>query len=169
MKTEFSYSIKSFPRPAAFTLIELLVVISIIAILAGLAFPAVNGAIESGRKAQARNDVHQIASAIRTFKLEYKKLPEPGSEIRVLVGEDVDGQNPKRLVFLEPKNARGTPPKAGYLDGKMYDPWGNEYVITLDDDFDNKITYNGTEYITQVIVESPGDENLKRKPINNVQ
>jgi prepilin-type N-terminal cleavage/methylation domain-containing protein len=158
-------------RANAFTLIELLIVISIIAILAGLAFPAVNGAIESGKKAQARNDVNQIASAIRNFKLEYKRLPTPGTEIPVILGENVDGQNPKNLVLLEPKNAKGDPPKGGYRDGEIYDPWGQSYEIILDDDYDNKIEHNGETFFTQVIVESKGgaESQKNRKPINNVQ
>jgi type II secretion system protein G len=165
-------------RFAAFTLIELLVVISIIAILAALAFPAVNGALDSARKAEARNDVNQIANALRNFKLEYKRLPAEGTEIAVLRGENVDGQNPKQLVFMEMKNARGNPPKKGYQDGQFYDPWGLAYVVVLDggtQDSDgrinSKITRNGTEYITQVIVESEGGlpSQQNRKPINNVQ
>lgn len=160
------------PKPrAGFTLIELLVVISIIAILAGLALPAMNGVIESGRRAQARNDVNQIASAVRNFKLEYKRLPSPGTEIPVLLGENVDGQNPKGLVLLEPKNAKGDPPKGGYKDGEIYDPWGEPYQIILDEDNDNKMEHNGETFFTQVIVESPGGPPGKenRKPINNVQ
>ncbi len=165
-------------RFAAFTLIELLIVISIIAILAALAFPAVNGALDSARKAEARNDVNQIANALRNFKLEYKRLPAEGTEIAVLRGENVDGQNPKELVFMEMKNARGNPPKKGYQDGQFYDPWGLAYVVVLDggtQDSDgrinSKITRNGTEYITQVIVESEGGlpSQQNRKPINNVQ
>ena len=59
----------------AFTLIELLVVISIIAILASLGFPAVNGAIDSARKARAGSDVAQIATAVVAYEVEYGRLP----------------------------------------------------------------------------------------------
>jgi prepilin-type N-terminal cleavage/methylation domain-containing protein len=45
----------------AFTLIELLVVIAILGILMALLFPAVDGALEGARRAQASNDVTQIA------------------------------------------------------------------------------------------------------------
>ncbi|MFM8981956.1 MAG: type II secretion system protein, partial [Spartobacteria bacterium] len=54
-----------------FTLIELLVVISIIAVLAALAFPAVNGAMDSARKARAKSDVAQIATAVVAYETEY--------------------------------------------------------------------------------------------------
>jgi prepilin-type N-terminal cleavage/methylation domain-containing protein len=145
----------------AFTLIELLVVIAIIAILAGLGFAGMQGAMESSRKAQARNDVHQIASAVKAYLLEYGGLPESGKVIGSLTGE-----NPKRVVFLEAKTAKGTPPKAGLAGGTMYDPWGAEYVIKLDDDYDNKIDHKGAKHFTTVVVETRSPDG---KTINNVQ
>ncbi|MDD5350382.1 MAG: type II secretion system protein [Chthoniobacteraceae bacterium] len=52
------------PRPPkGFTLIELLVVISIIAVLASLAVPAVTGALVKGQLIQAVNNVRQIHMA----------------------------------------------------------------------------------------------------------
>ena len=56
-------SLRRFASNAsAFTLIELLVVISIIAILASLAFPAVGGAMDSAKKTTAKNAAEQIAN-----------------------------------------------------------------------------------------------------------
>ena len=147
---------------SAFTLIELLVVIAIIAILAGLAFPAVQGAMESGKKAQARNDVHQLAAAVKAFQLEYGRLPTTatGSDqavdnsavITVLIGSN-NTLNPRGIIFFEPKMARQG---RNGLDGGIYkDPWGNAYSFTLDTDYDNKI---GTNFTT-VIVTSPGGTN----------
>ncbi len=63
-------------KPAkAFTLIELLVVILIIAILISLLFPAFSAVRESARKTQARNDMTQIISAIKSYQVEYQKYP----------------------------------------------------------------------------------------------
>jgi len=148
-------------RPAAFTLVELLVVIAIIITLAGLGFGGLQGAMESSKRAQARNDVNQIASAVKAYQLEYGRLPEAGQEIAQLTGE-----NSKKIVFLEAKAAKNN--KGGIADGKMYDPWGGEYTITLDDDYDNKMDHRGGTHFTTVIVETtpPGDN---AKPINNVQ
>jgi prepilin-type N-terminal cleavage/methylation domain-containing protein len=58
-----------------FTLIELLIVIIMIAILAGLLFPAINGAQNQARKVQAKNDVTQIVSAVNAYYTEYGKYP----------------------------------------------------------------------------------------------
>ncbi len=146
-------------KHSAFTLIELLVVIAIIAILAGLGFAGIQGALESSKKAQARNDVHQIASAVKAYLLEYGRLPDSGSVMATLTGD-----NPKNVVFLEAKNAKGAPPKGGLSqDGRtMYDPWGEEYVIELDEDYDNRVR----NQLTTVIVETTAPDG---KAINNVQ
>ncbi len=153
-------------RPAAFTLIELLVVIAIIAILAGLGFPAIQGALNSGKKAQARNDVHQLAAAIKAFQLEYGRLPSTstGSDspsadnaavIEALTGSNA--LNPRGVVFFEPKVAKAG---KGGLDGGVYkDPWGNAYTIMLDTSYDNKISAFGQTNFTTVIVSSPGGTN----------
>jgi prepilin-type N-terminal cleavage/methylation domain-containing protein len=156
----------SVHRAAGFTLVELLVVIAIIAILAGLGFAGMQGAMESSRKAQARNDVHQIASAVKAYVLEYGRLPESSQVIQSLTP---DG-NPKKIAFFEAKNAKGTPPKGGLSPDKsqMFDPWGKAYVIKLDDDYDNKVEHNGATHLTTVIVETTTPAPDEKK-INNVQ
>jgi prepilin-type N-terminal cleavage/methylation domain-containing protein len=58
---------KTTRKHAAFTLIELLVVISIIAILAGLAMPAMTGVLLSGKQTKAANNARQIGLALRLF------------------------------------------------------------------------------------------------------
>jgi prepilin-type N-terminal cleavage/methylation domain-containing protein len=147
-------------RPAAFTLIELLVVIAIIAILASLAFPAVQGALEQGKRAQARNDVNQLATAVKAYQLEYGKLPGSGTTdgaapsdlMTTLTSSNTN--NPRGIVFFEPKIAKAG---KGGLDGTTYkDPWGNAYTITLDYNYDNKIDMLGQTNFTTVIVTSPG-------------
>jgi prepilin-type N-terminal cleavage/methylation domain-containing protein len=156
---------------AAFTLVELLVVIAIIVILAGLGFAGMQSAMESGRKAQARNDVYQIATAVKAFQMEYGRLPgtatadgpAPADLITTLTSSN--SQNPRGIVFFEPKMAKGG---KGGLDGTVYkDPWGNPYTITLDYNYDNKLTTNGTHFTTVIVETRPPGANAK--PINNVQ
>lgn len=163
-------------RTRAFTLIELLVVIAIIAILAGLAFPAMQGALESGRKAVARNDVHQLAAAVKAFQLEYARLPagnnENGTIVKALIGSNTT-VNPRNIVFFEPKIYVKN--KGGWNGSDYLDPWTNAYAFTLDLGYSNKITTdvgNGNQtYFTTVVVTSPGgtNNNDKTKWISNVK
>ncbi len=150
-------------RPAAFTLIELLVVIAIIAILASLAFPAVQGALGQGKKAQARNDVNQLAAAVKAFQLEYGRLPASNNStaevVKALIGSNAT-VNPRNIVFFEPKIAKGG--KGGWDNSTYRDPWGMEYEVTLDLLYSNKIAKNvgaGSQtYFTTVIVQSAGPD-----------
>ena len=78
------------------------------------------------------------------------------------------GDNAKKITFFEAKQAGGDPPKNGLSeDGtELFDPWGKAYIFYLDDDYDNKVEYSGTNYITTVVVESQGDSKGK---ISNVK
>lgn len=164
---------------SAFSLIELLVVIAIIITLAGLGFAGLQGALESGKKAQARNDVAQLAAAVKAFQLEYGRLPieasgssdqlnaDNAAVLTALTGSN--NLNPRGVVFFEPKQAKGG---KGGLDGGIYkDPWGNAYTIMLDTSYDNKITAYGVTNFTTVIISSPGgtDNSDPTKIISNVK
>ena len=173
----FSSSLPVLPRKAsasAFTLIELLVVIAIIAILAGLAFPAVQGAMGSAKKAQARNDVNQLASAVKAFQLEYGKLPATNDDaaqvVKALIGSNAS-VNPRNIVFFEPKIAKGKKNGFSTADGKYYDPWGIEYSVLLDYNYDNKIknTNSNQTNFTTVIVTSTGGSTNTNSIISNVK
>jgi len=141
-----------------FTLIELLVVISIIAVLAGLAFPAVNGALDSARKARAASDVSQIATAVVAYETEYGKLPTLSGNsvdttfLATLTGNSTD--NPRRIVFLEVtewKKGKGGTNASGFCD-----PWDSSsvYQIALDTNYYNSVTAgtNSTNIMKKVAV-----------------
>ncbi len=140
---------KKTTRPQAFTLIELLVVISIIAILASLAFPAVNGAMDSAKKAQAKNNAVQIANAVVAYETEYGRLPGNGTTtvdstfMKILTAND-SVNNPRAIVFLEAsewKKGKGGTNSLGYCD-----PWTatTPYSIALDTDYNNKVDVSTT-------------------------
>ena len=150
---------KKTTRPQAFTLIELLVVISIIAILASLAFPAIGGAMDSAKKTTAKNAAVQIANAVVAYETEYGRLPTNsgttvGSTLMNALTASDTANNPRAIVFLEAqawkKGKGGT-----NASGDYQDPWGGTYQILLDDNYDNRMTNSfpklsgsGTESLT---------------------
>ena len=149
---------------AAFTLIELLVVIAIIAVLLGLAFPVFQGVLERAKKVQAKNDVTQIVTAVNAFYTEYGRYPLPStvttdasatygpggsttengglfSELRATT----TALNTRQIVFISPPDAKDqTSPRSGIKSSTSgyYDPWGTEYAIAIDADYDNQIANN---------------------------
>jgi len=139
-----------------FTLIELLIVIAIIGILMALLFPAVGSAIDAARKAQSKNDVTQIATAVIAYETEYGKLPITNSSavdvgpalMAILTGVSGNTANPREIVFLESNQAKRG--KSGTnASGAFLDPWSilegtvTPYKIAVDGDYDNTIAAAG--------------------------
>ena len=126
---------RSFSLTAAFTLIELLTVIAIIAILMSLLFPVVNSVKESGRKAQAKQDLMGIITAVKAYNTEYGKYPPmdpagtpPAGAIDAGVGDKENAQMPnENSVLFDTLRAidRGVntghvknPRRVGFFEGK---------------------------------------------------
>jgi prepilin-type N-terminal cleavage/methylation domain-containing protein len=153
-------------RARAFTLIELLVVIAIIIILMAFLFPAFRGAQNQAKRAQAKNDLAQIVTAVNAYYTEYGKYPlaTQGSDTTfatdnsdvintlraIAAGANAsDALNPRKIVFLSPPNVKdNTNPRAGVdSTGIYYDPWGKiaskagsgVYHITIDGDYSNSV------------------------------
>jgi prepilin-type N-terminal cleavage/methylation domain-containing protein len=147
-------------RSSAFTLIELLVVIAIIAVLIGLLFPAFRAVQDQARKTQAKNDLTQIVNAVNAYYTEYGKYPLVTADttygaggfaannvlLDVLRGLDA-ANNPRQIVFItppfvkDPANPRsgiGTPTGTG--PGRYFDPWGTQYAVKIDGDYNNQLT-----------------------------
>ncbi|MFV0337058.1 MAG: type II secretion system protein [Chthoniobacterales bacterium] len=138
----------------AFTLIELLVVIAIIAILMGLLFPAVQGAMDQARKASAKNDVVQIANAVTMYETEYGKLPPDSSSVngnllKALMATDTNF-NSRKIVFLEAPDFKRN--KGGVSNDAYLDPRGGEYKIKMDTDYENSISVGSANGPTTVTV-----------------
>ena len=131
------------PERSAFTLIELLIVIAIIGILMGLLFPALNGVMRSARKAQASNDVSQIATAILAYQTEYGQWPTNASGSPSDVGGTfllaLMGTNTRGITFIEVNNAKGK--KSGLsTNGAFIDPWGNAYQYVVDTNYGSSVS-----------------------------
>jgi prepilin-type N-terminal cleavage/methylation domain-containing protein len=153
----------------AFTLIELLVVIAIIAILVGLLFPAFRAVQDQAKRTQAKNDLTQIVNAVNAFYTEYGKYPMsqtvdttfgPGgnpitnetlfTELRgctAAAGSCPAAAtiNTRQIVFISPPDVKnsanprsGIGTAAGNL-GRYFDPWGSNYVIRIDGDYNNQV------------------------------
>jgi len=132
-------------REAAFTLVELLVVVTIIGLLVGLISVAVPKAIESGMKTKAKGELTAIVSAVKAYKQEYGRWPganttsdttfqDANSKYLVAALSGISNtlvENPKSVRFLEGADT----------DGKMKDPWGTQYLILVDTDDSNSMTY----------------------------
>lgn len=152
-------------RLGAFTLVELLTVMAIIAILMGILFPTIGAAIQTAKKAQAKNDEIQLVSAIKAFYTEYGKYPLTATqtgdteikntdlatllnELRVPAGY-TPTMNPRKLNFIEVPDAKnlnqankekgGIGGASGGKAGQWLDPWGNTYVVWIDGNYDNAI------------------------------
>src|SRR5262249_28999361 len=161
---------------AAFTLIEMIVVILIIATLAALMATAGSSTFDRARKAQAKNDVIQLVTAINAFYTEYGRYPVNitnaandaffgtgatpagctsygNNDVLLDVLRNntdpsgpnlatVTSLNPRQIAFLSPGGAKNTvPPRGGIaLDRRYYDPWGSQYAIVIDTNYDNTIT-----------------------------
>ncbi len=141
-----------------FTLIEILVVITIIAVLAGLLFPAMSAVRESARKASAKNDIMQIVNAVKNFMTDYGRMPAPTGTVgtapvsnatlmTVLRGVETAATktNPRAIRYLEIPEKTATSsstvtrsgivkPSSGTAAGTSdwFDPWENAYVIWID-------------------------------------
>jgi prepilin-type N-terminal cleavage/methylation domain-containing protein len=100
------------PRGSAFTLVELLVVISIIGLLAGLAVPAIGGAMKSAKKSEVNALVQSIRTAVIAWNSEYGTWPtndlSGGTYFettqrfydRMATTNDTTN-NPRGIIFLE--------------------------------------------------------------------
>ncbi len=142
---QLSSAMPALKSPRGFTIIELLVVVAIIGVLMSLLFPAVQGALDAAKKAQAKNDVMQIATAIVAFDTEYGRLPDSNATPRQLDSNNILGAltgsdtnlNPRRIIFLEVLNYKKG--KGGISNGIFVDPWARPYYVALDGDYDNQV------------------------------
>jgi len=143
-----------------FTLVELLIVIGIIAILAGILLPVINGASKRADMTKAKAEITTLINAIKQFESTYGTLPLPTVPsayaetaaltaaqyedlIRMLQAEQNAANN---FDYASYSASNPNTRKTRFLDvvgntpGQFKDPWGNEYQILMDADYDGKIT-----------------------------
>jgi len=114
-------------------------------VLLRLLFPSVYIGTAPAAKAQAKNDVVQIATALMAYKTEYGRFPVAadtpmrveGELLAALTGK-TNENNPRGIVFIEVQPARAG--KSGIKNGVFVDPWGGSYKVVLDADNDGQAT-----------------------------
>ena len=154
-------------RNSGFTLIELLVVVTIIGILAGLAFPAITGALNAAKKAEANVMINQLKTALSSYQTEYGVWPSmftgPDALIDssnpdlylILTGFDTSSNdNPRQISFMDfnskilragaPAATNRTPPADLTPANAFADPWNGLYYIQVDSDYNNRVVIDPT-------------------------
>lgn len=147
-------------RPSAFTLIELLVVITIIIILAGMAFPVVTGVMEKARKVKTLAVIKDLQVAIKGYQTEYNRYPssETGNDVEIdtrselipiLMGSDSQTKmNGRDISFIDlpmAKNDRGGLIGQDEDSYQLVDEWSNAYQVIMDTSGDGKVRNPDTE------------------------
>jgi type II secretory pathway pseudopilin PulG len=83
------------------------VVISIIGLLAGLGLPAINGAIQAGKKAEVAAMAESIKTAVNAFYAEYSTYPSNANGktdpvfLNLMSTTNTNGGNYRGIAFLE--------------------------------------------------------------------
>lgn len=118
-------------RRHSFTLIELMIVIGIIAILAALAFPAIDKARAKSRQAKCLNNLHQLSIGVISYRIDHdEKMPLWLSALAPPLNSYIDST---KGVFIcasdrsSPKGSDGSKP-----NGIATDIIGDQYSETDD-------------------------------------
>lgn len=140
--------------PGGFTLIEMLVVLAIIGVLAGLLLSAVQSSRTQARKTRARHDVDQLAAAWLQYQNEYRMFPKnvvissmDQNAVTILRGTPAHPDNGRGVLFMD----------FGATTTHFADPWGADYGVSLDNDYDNRVQIpGGSNIYVSVAVWSKG-------------
>jgi type II secretory pathway pseudopilin PulG len=142
----------------------LLVVISIIGLLAGLGLPAINGAIQAGKKAEVAAMAESIKTAVNAFYAEYSAYPsnttgKTDADFLALMSttntNGASAQNTRGIAFLEvpPKftNATlGLVTPSGFLKNKAQ----SNFLVLIDTQGLGFVNPNSVSSVTNTNVPS---------------
>ena len=101
-------------KEAGFTLIEIMVVVIILGILTAIVAPNIIGRVGDAQISAAKQDIRNIESSLRLFRLDNFNYPTNEQGIKALTAKPV-GQNTRKW-------------KGPYLNRMPVDPWGKQYL-----------------------------------------
>ena len=139
-----------------FSLIEMIVVIGIIAVLIAITMPVFTSIREKAKETKAKAEMNAIETAVKSFEMTYGVLPMPDGTEAVGSSGLVDTSNteyPDLMTFLTNVGAPGKSVDVvgndrgirfldvpnDYTTKGFVDPWGNDYTVYLDTDYNGQI------------------------------
>jgi len=93
--------------------VEIIVVITIMGIIAATVLPRILGRTDQARQTRAKNDISQLVTAVKLFKLDTGRYPAAEEGLKALVEKPSDAEN-WRGPYLEKELGK--------------DPWGQDYI-----------------------------------------
>ena len=129
-----------------FTLIELMAVIALIMVLVGLLMPALKGIRKKSKEKQSVAECMAIKSAIISYKVANRQWPDSrnGDLDRVYGDEDGNDDNSTIITLLIDNNDLVVGDLNKDDDDNVFDPWGAQYIIKLDTDYDGRFSIDST-------------------------
>jgi general secretion pathway protein G len=110
-------TMRSSTPSRGFTLLELLVVVAIVGILAAIALPALQSAIDKTKQRASMADMRTVAHAIEVYGIDRGHLPAGGTTLAPLV------------PFLVPYATTALPERDGWQNAFFYESDGRNYSI----------------------------------------
>jgi type II secretory pathway pseudopilin PulG len=128
---------------------------------------AFRAADKVGKRSQARRDVAELTIAIRAYYSAYSRWPssvaleeETVDNLKLMAvlspqqGDSLgQTENPQGILFIERKGRQ-------FRDGRMVDPWGQPYHISLDLNRDDQVTVGHQMVSLPVAVWSDGPNKI---------
>jgi general secretion pathway protein G len=103
----------------AFTMVEAIVIIVILGIIAAVVAPRLLSRIGQGKQSVAKANAASLATAMKTFMVDYGRTPETGTPITVLIDRPSDmAESGWHGPYVDSADA-------------LNDPWGRPFILLI--------------------------------------